>query len=197
VLAPPKSSDIEPARVFHAMLARVPIWPIDWKVEGIDGEFFVRAIDSYVWVTLNRAIAKSPYGPERTAAEHALFAHVIVDADCCPVFGSPSLLDEFYGHEVDRLSECVYGGLSTISPVYASCDVSKWLDFLSEGATAPENWNDMLSLGKCYDVSFGFAKGAAHVKHEPEAFFGFPRREMLDCHWLAYHASIRVRNELK
>ena len=47
----------------------------------------------------------------------------------------------------------------------------------------------MLSLSGCCSISFGFGKGMIHARHDPEAFFGFPRRELLDCHWIAYQAA--------
>jgi hypothetical protein len=53
----------------------------------------------------------------------------------------------------------------------------------------PENWCDMLSLSGCCSISFGFGKGMVHARHDPETFFGMQRRELLDCHWIAYHAA--------
>lgn len=195
MLLPPKSSEIEPAKVFRELLSRVPIWPIDWKIDGVDESFFVRAIDSHEWVTLHRKIGRS-FGAERTDAEHALLIRIVVDADSRPAFDSPSLLESLYDHEVDRLVESAYAGLSVVSPTYAACDVGAWLEWLKEGSLAPENWNEMLSLSGCHSISFGMGKGAIHVRHEPEAFFGFPRREMLDCHWFAYRAALRAHSDL-
>lgn len=196
MLLPPKSSDIEPARVFRALLSRVPVWPIDWTIEGVDDPFFVRAIGSHDWVTLHRAIGQASFGAERTGAENALLMRIVVDADSLPAFDSPSLLLDLYDYEVDRLMASAYAGLSVVSPTYAACDVGAWLEWLKEGSLAPENWNDMLSLSGCHSISFGMGKGAIHVRHEPEAFFGFPRREMLDCHWFAYRAALRAHSDL-
>jgi hypothetical protein len=196
VLEPPKPNEVDPAQVFRAMLARVPLWPIDWTVQGIDGQFFVRAIGSYDWVTLHRAIVRAPWGDERTRAEHALLAKVVVDANCCPVFGSVDDFGQLYEYEVDRLTKVADDALQIVSPTFAGSDLSKWIKYLAQGANAPENWSDMLSLSNCHDVSFGFGKGAVHVRDEPEAFFGFPRRELLDCHWFAYHAAVKARSGL-
>jgi hypothetical protein len=195
LLDPPDASKIEPAKVFRELLSRVPIWPIDWTIDGVDEPFFVRAIGSHEWVALHRAIASS-FGAERTAATNALLLKVVVDADCRSAFASASLLEDLYDHEVDRLIESAYAGLSVVSPTFASCDVGPWLEFLKEGSLAPENWSDMLSLAGCHSISFGMGKGAIHVRHEPEAFFGFPRRDLLDCHWFAYRAALRAHSDL-
>lgn len=195
MLLPPDPKDIEPAKVFHELLSRVPVWPIDWKIDGVDDPFFVRAIGSHEWVTMHRAIGSS-FGAERSNATHAFLMRVVVDVDARPAFDSLSLLEDLYDHEGDRLIESAYNGLSIISPTYAACDVGAWFEYLKDGAMAPENWHDMLSLSGCHSVSFGFGKGAIHVRHEPEAFFGFPRRDMLDCHWFAYRAALRAHSDL-
>jgi hypothetical protein len=195
VLLPPKPTEIEPAKVFRELLSRVPVWPIDWTIDGVNEPFFVRAIGSYEWVSLHRAIGKS-FGAERSNAEHALLMRIVVDADSRPAFASSALLEDLYDYEVDRLVESTYGGLSVVSPTYAACDVGEWLEYLKEGSLAPENWADMLSLSGCHSISFGFGKGAVHVRHEPEAFFGFPRKELLDCHWFAYRAALRAHSDL-
>lgn len=177
------------------MLSRVPVWPIDWRIEGIDDPFFVRAIGSYEWVSMHRAIALS-FGIERTERQLGLIARVVVDADCRPAFDPPSLLRELYDHELDRLIESAYAGLSIVSPTYASCNVGEWIEYLKEGSLAPENWMDMFSLAGCHSVSFGMGKGAIHVEHKPEAYFGVPRNELLDCHWLAYRGALRAHSDL-
>lgn len=188
MLLPPDNSKAEPAKVFHAMLSRVPVWPIDWTIDGIVDPLFVRAVGSREWIALHRAIGESR-GRARTDAEFALLARVVVDADCRSVFDPPSLLRSLYDHEVDRLSEAVSDALSIVSPTYAVCDVEKWIGYLKKGAMQPENWCDMLSLSGCCSISFGFGKGMVHARHDPETFFGMPRRELLDCHWIAYHAA--------
>jgi hypothetical protein len=195
VIAPPDVKLIEPARVFRALLSRVPTWPISWKVQGIDGSFAVRAIGSFDWVSLHKAIIRAPFGPERTQAENAFLARVVVDADCQPVFASADDFGELYEYELDGLAEDVSNALA-VGPTYAGSDFTKWMKYLSIGATEPENWTDMLSLGNCQDVSFGMGRGSVHVRDEPEAFFGIPRRDLMDCHWFAYRAAVRARTEL-
>lgn len=195
MLLPPDPSKIESAKVFHALLSRIPVWPIDWTIEGIEDPFFVRAIDSYEWVTLHRAIASS-FGAERTNALNALLMRTVVDVDCRYAFDSSAVLLDLYEYEVDRLAESAYRGLSIVSPTYAACDVERWIEYLKAGCLDPANWNDLFSLAGCHSVSFGMGKGAVQVRHEPEAFFGFPRREMLDCHWLAYRAASRAQSDL-
>ena len=170
------------------MLSQVPIWPIDWAIDGMGDPLFVRAVGSREWIELHRAIGEKR-GRERTDAEFALLASVVVDADCRRVFDPPSLLRNLYEHEVDSLAENVSDALSIVSPTYAVCDVEKWIGYLKEGAKRPENWADMLSLSGCCSISFGFGKGMIHARHDPETFFGMPRRELLDCHWIAYHAA--------
>lgn len=194
MLCPP--SEVEPAKVFHELLSRVPVWPIDWTIEGVDEPFFVRALGSYEWLSLHRAMQSATLGPERARADHALLMRVVVDADCRPAFASSALLADLYDYEVDGLMGSVYGGLSVVSPTYATCEVDEWLNWLKEGAMAPENWADMLSLSGCHSVSFGMGKGAVQVRHDPESFFGFPRRDLLDCHWFAYRAALRAWSDL-
>jgi hypothetical protein len=188
VLLPPDPSKIEPAKVFHATLSRVPVWPIDPRIGCIDEPLFVRAVGSREWIALHRAIGEKS-GRDRTDAEFALLASVVVDGNSCPAFAPSSVLRSLYEHEVDGLAEAVSDALAIISPTYAVCDVEKWISYLKEGAKRPENWCDMLSLSGCCSISFGFGKGMVHARHDPETFFGVPRRDLLDCHWIAYHAA--------
>lgn len=188
MLLPPSPDKTEPAKVFYALLSRAPVWSIDPRIEGIDEPLFVRAIGSRQWIELHRPIGEKR-GRERTDAEFALLASVVVDGNCRPAFDPPALLRSLYEHEVDRLAEAVSDALTTVSPTYAVCDVEKWIGYLKEGAKQPENWCDMLSLAGCCSISFGFGKGMVHARHDPETFFGVPRRDLLDCHWIAYHAA--------
>lgn len=188
MLLPPSLDKTESAKVFHALLSRIPVWSIGWTIDGIDEPLFVRAIGSRDWIALHRAIGDK-HGHERAEAEFVLLSRVIVDADCHAAFDPPSLLRKLYEHEVDSLAEAVSDALCIVSPTYAVCDVDKWIGYLKEGAKQPQNWCDMLSLSGCCSISFGFGRGAVHVRHDPETFFGFPRRELLDCHWIAYHAA--------
>ncbi len=188
MLLPPKSSEIEPEKVFHALLSPAPVWPVAWKLDGMDEPLFVRAIGSREWIDLHRPIGEKR-GRERTEAEFVLLSSVVVDADRWRAFDPPSLLRNLYEHEVDSLAEAVGDAISIVSPTYAVCDVEKWIGYLKEGAKHPANWCDMLSLSGCCSISFGFGKGMIHARHDPETFFGVPRRDLLDCHWIAYHAA--------
>lgn len=191
-LSPPKN--VPPADLFRALLAPDPVWPIPWTLPGTGARFFVRAIGSFEWVRLHRAILDASE-ERRLAAENELVAAVVVDEDGARAFASGEEVGVLYAPESAGLVEAVSAGLGTISPTFASADVGEWMKFLREGALAPENLSDALSLGGCCSISFGLGRGAVHQRHEPEAFYGVPRRRLVDAQWFAYHAARAVHAE--
>lgn len=191
-IAPPKNAPA--ADVFRALLAPDPAWPIPWTLPDSGARFFVRPLDSFRWVRLHRAIAEAPE-ERRLAAENDLVAACVVDEHNEPPFASGEDVGALYAPEAHGLTNAVSLGLQTISPCFAGADIEAWMAFLREGALAPENLADALSLGGCSSVSFGLGRGAVHVRHEPESFYGVPRRRLVDAQWLAYHAARAVHAE--
>jgi hypothetical protein len=191
-LPPPKN--VPAADVFRALLAPEPIWPIDWKIPGEDATLFVRPLGSYDWIRLHRAVVTAE--PARRAdAENALIAACVVDEGGESVFSSADDVAALYAPESAGLADAASRGLATISPTLGAADVEAWLVYLREGAFAPENFADTISLGQCSTVSFGFGRGAVVVRHEPELYYGIPRRRLVDAQWLAYYAAARVHAE--
>jgi hypothetical protein len=190
LIAPPKN--VPASDVFRALLAPDPAWSIAWSIGGV--RFFVRPLGSFDWVRLHRAILEAD-GARRLDAENELVAAVVVDERGERAFDRGEDVGNLYQPEARGLGDAVSLGLSTISPTFVGADVVEWMNFLREGALAPENLSDALSLGGCADVSWGFAKGAVHVRHEPESFYGCPRRRLVDAQWLAYHAARGVHAE--
>ncbi len=192
LLPPPKN--VPPADLFRALLVPDPVWPIDWRIPGENEALFVRSLGSHDWMRLHRAIVLSE--PARRAdAENALVAACVVDADDSTVFASADDVAALYAPESAGLAAAASRGLATISPTLAAADVEAWLAYLREGALAPENFADTLSLGQCSTVSFGMGRGAVFVRHEPEMFYGIPRRRLVDAQWLAYYAAAGVHAE--
>lgn len=191
-IAPPKN--VPATDVFRALLAPDPVWPISWSFPGADARFFVRPLGSYEWVRLHRAIVEAPE-ERRLDAENELVAAVVLDEQGERVFRSGDDVGALYAPEARGLGEAVSKGLATISPTYVSADVGEWMKYFRAGALAPENLFDALSLGGCCDLSFGLGKGAVHARHEPEAYYGIPRRRLVDVQWLAYHAARAVHFE--
>ena len=114
--------------------------------------------------------------------------------------GASVFADESEAGAMDELDavalvNAVEQALSICGPTRLTAERNEWHVALCEGARHPANWQDAYALGGCYDISFGFGKGAIHVTDHPECWFGVPQREMLDGHWMAYRAAVAVRVE--
>lgn len=117
------------------------------------------------------------------------------ERDGSQVFGSDieaGALDEL---DAVALVNAVEEALAICGPTRLTSLRNDWHVALCEGARHPANWQDAYALGGCYDISFGFGKGAFHVTDHPEWWFGVPQREMIDGHWMAYRAAVAVRVE--
>lgn len=188
LLPPPENAD--PARAFRELLAPIVTRSIGRPLSVCGDELFVRAIGSYDWVRLHRAIVSA--GPnDRPRAENVLAATVVVDREGRPTFEADDF-DALYQSERVAIVRAASDALIAMSPTMASHDLGRWLDFLESGASAPENLSDTLSLGQCRTVAYGFGRGQFSVRHEPESYYGIPRRALVDAQWLAYYAAARV-----
>ena len=188
LISPPKDADA--AEVFRSFLSRTIVRPIGRILPEIEVEAFVRAIGSYDWTRLHRAIVQSS-GADRVRAEHELIAFVVADAEG-RVLLEPNDLDALYRPERERLVRAASDALVEISPTFVSHNIDEWIRFLEIGASAGENLADTFSLGQCRTTAFGFGKGAIAIRHEPELYFDVPRRALVDAQWLAYYAAANV-----
>ena len=98
--------------------------------------------------------------------------------------------------ELLALAVAVREVLHRISPTAALSNVAAWEECLARGCETPANFYDAWSLGGCVDVSWGMGRKAVHVTYHPERWFGVPQRELIDCHWIAYFAAMRMRRKL-
>lgn len=195
LLKPPDPKICPPSELFAAFLDPRPRRALPVEISGVGRfELFVPVLSSRRWVEIHRRLAAA-YERKDPRADAEYLAGLLVDSDGEPALSADSILD-LYEHEIAALSGDAARALATISPTQANADGRLWIAVLVEGAKAPENLQDALSLGGCCDVSWGYGAGAVHVRDEPEVFYGLPRRELLDCHWFAYHAARRLRNEL-
>lgn len=150
---------------------------------------FVRALSSpeMAWVKDSAAMGSS--------WSKRLLAMALRQADGTPVFGSEHDAGALDEHDAGALVNAVENALSICGPTRLTVSRNEWHTVLCEGAKHPANWQDAYALGGCYDVSFGFGKGAIHITDHPEWWFGIPQREMIDGHWMAYRAAVAVRVE--
>lgn len=115
--------------------------------------------------------------------------------DGSAVFASEAEVGALDELDATSLVNAVEEALSICGPTRLTAERNAWHVALCEGAKHSANWQDAYALGGCYDVSFGFGKGAIHVTDHPEWWFGVPQREMIDGHWMAYRAAVAVRVE--
>lgn len=194
LLAPPK--DVPAAETWRALLAPRPAWPVRFSFEGVEEHALrARALSSAEWVRLHRAIAVA--GDRGAArAEADLLASVLEDGNGARVFGTPEDVLDLHPWETIGLVDATYRALEVVSPTMAGANMKAWITYLRDGAMARENLQDAISLGGCHSISWGFGKGAVHVRDEPEQWFGIPRRDLLDAHWFAYYAAVKAFNEV-
>lgn len=195
MILPPDPKEISPSDLWRAFLVPRPRREFTIELSGVGRvRLFVRAIGSAEWVRLHRALVES-FEKKNARGEAEYLAALVEDDDGARAL-SPSDVLSLYEAEQALLFVEASRALRAISPTYASADIGAWLARLKEGAHALENLCDAISFGGCVDVSFGVGRGAVHVREEPETFINIPRRELLDCHWLAYHAARRVVAEI-
>lgn len=99
--------------------------------------------------------------------------------------------------ELLSLALAVRDGLHRISPTAATSDVVAWEEYLAKGCETPENFYDAWALGGCVNVSWGMGRKAVHMTYDPERWFGVPQRDLIDCHWIAYFAAMRMHRKIE
>lgn len=194
IIPPPDPKEISPSDLWRAFLAPRPRREFHVELSGVGRvRLFARAIGSAEWMSRHSALARA-LETDAGRAEANFLAGLVLDEGGRALDADDVLA--LYEHEQASVFAGTIRALRIISPTYAAADIKAWLDRLKEGARSLENLCDALSFGGCCNVSWGFGRGAVHVRDEPEAFLGIPRRDLLDCHWLAYHAARAVANEI-
>lgn len=113
-----------------------------------------------------------------------------------PAFTEPAQVLALSEGELLGLALAVRSALQRISPTAALSNVVTWEEYLATGCETTANFYDAWALGGCADVSWGMGRKAVHVTYHPEWWFGVPQRELIDCHWIAYFAAMRMRRKL-
>lgn len=105
-------------------------------------------------------------------------------------FSSIKNLEFLTYREYQLLYREIIATLEIISPTFLNCEVSSWIDILTQGAQSYLNFLPMHSLGQCFQYS---AIGSVLLCQDfPERYFNLPRNQLLDGHWLAYLAAKKV-----
>lgn len=89
--------------------------------------------------------------------------------------------------EFRKLTDETYRTLIEISPMLHSCDYAAWKAKLESGAAHPSNFIITNALGNC--LSFTVLPTKVITHDHPEHYFNIPKKELLDCHWMAYWAA--------
>ena len=92
--------------------------------------------------------------------------------------------------EYDKLKEEVFNHLLEISPIYNFIDLADWYNKLKEGAKHTSNYTIVQGLGSACDLIS--LPDRVIFKDKPEEWFDIPRKELIDCHWIAYQAARKV-----
>lgn len=98
-------------------------------------------------------------------------------------FGSADEVGVLDPLELRELADQVLDALATIGPTYARSDWQAWQEILTRGAKEPTNRSTAISLAGCADYGHGA------VVFRPEWFWGVPRCQLLDGHWMVYRAA--------
>lgn len=195
LLPAPDPKILPPAEAFAAFLSPRPRRSFVVEFSDVGRvELFVPALSSRRWVEIHRKFGTTAK-TDAARAEAEYLAAVVEDKNGARALSPDDVLG-LYDHEAALLLSEASRALALISPTDAAADHRRWGDYLREGAAAPENLADAFSLGGCYDVSWGYGKGAVHVRDNLEHFFGIPRRDLLDCHWMVYRAARRLRADM-
>lgn len=190
--APPPH--IPPPRLFRLLLATPrPILPLPFAFTGLPGRLLsVRALlSSEVRTAIDEASDLPPHS-QASAIALAITTRALL-ADGEPLFASPDELADLPIDEADRLCVATMTALETISPIIGQCDRVAWHISLCEGAKDPSNRVASEALGDAYDIAMTVKH--ARMLDKPELYFGLPRAQLTDGHWLCYHAARAVLEE--
>lgn len=124
-----------------------------------------------------------------------VIAQSLITANGKPVFGSiESVLDSISMDEIALLDDAVTNALSIVSPIVGLSEYGAWHTALCDGAKDPSNVWAAHAIGDAYILVDG-----PHINpriiDRPEDYWGISRRELIDCHWLAYRAARAVKEQ--
>lgn len=184
---PPK--DVSPAELWRGLLDWPrPILPIPHRIRGAEQHgLSVRALRATEYAAVIQ-------GDADTLAARLVAAALLCDG--APAFQRPDQVLLLPERELLDLAVATREALRRIGPTLITSSVIAWEVALVAGCEATENFYDAWSLGGCVDVSWGMGRKAVHVTYHPERWFGVPQRELIDCHWIAYFAAMRMRRKL-
>ena len=92
--------------------------------------------------------------------------------------------------EYESLKNQVFDTLVEISPIFNLIDIPDWLKYLEKGATHPSNYVITQCLGSSCDLVS--LPDRVLFKDKPEEWFGIPKKDLLDCHLLAYQVARKI-----
>lgn len=122
---------------------------------------------------------------------HAIQQSVLIKGK--PAFSTVEAVKRLSPTEFRKLRAEVLSTLEQISPMIHVSDPAKWNKILEAGARHSSNFIITQSLGSCFDVIA--LPTRIITKDRPEDYFGIPRKDLLDCHWMAYWCAKRVYQE--
>lgn len=178
---PPK--DVTPSKLFRLLLQTPrPLVSLPYRLEAAPNVLlFARALHALEWAEIGEADTRDKRS-------------LLISQSLCDAQGRTLIPTTDTGllsaAEFDRLLGHVFSGLSSIGPCEAKSDRNAWIAKLKIGAR--ENPSVARALGSCFE-------GYKLAPYEcPERYFGIARKDLLDGHWMAYHACLSlVLDELK
>lgn len=190
--APP--ADIKPPELFRSLLRLPrPIAPIQFQFTGLEHPKLTVWALSAIEVAETLDAASGLTGEAHTDAVLCGLTARALRANGKQVFRSSDDVQQLPDTEMQSLVAEVANTLSRISPSYRVSHVGLWREALVEGARDTAHASLVRGLGGAYDIAGGIDK--PRIIERPERYFGVPTRELLDGHWMAYHAARAVYEE--
>jgi hypothetical protein len=172
---------VAPEVLFRSLLGRSPSAPLSFKFSFQHSELVATALPALDVASCFDA------APE--VALPSLMARSL-RADGLLAFHGPDEILELTEAKYETLAKEFLGVFIRICPVVSRCDAKAWLDVLEKGAS--HNSNEVASslLGTSYEC-FNDSRNI-RIVDRPDLYFGVPKQELLDGHWLCYRAARRL-----
>ncbi len=185
--------DIPPPRLFRLLLATPrPVLPLSLRIAGIPCRLSVQGLRSSEICEANDDAEAIPLSLRQSYATAGIVARALL-ADGKPAFTSAADVLDMPDAIASQLMRYALNGIGTVSPVYGWMDYDAWNAALCAGAKHPSNYTAAKALGHCYHVAYGLKH--TRVLEMPELYFGMPRNELTDGHWMVYRAARTVLEE--
>lgn len=180
-----------PESLFRALLALRPQRPIAYRLRALpDVPLYVRALrNAEAMEAVDAGMAHPIEELRHGRVEIELLARCVMTPDG-PAFRSAEDVEDLDSPEIDALILHAMPALEAIGPTYAKSDVAAWRKVLEEGAEHGANLHDTLVLANCVDHGFD-----ANTPR-PERYWGVAPCDLLDGHWLAFHAATAVKDKI-